>query len=288
MGLTNQDPGCCCSGACTTTICLANQCTGGVSTNVLVTILSGGTTISSGTTGLLGCVTLSIPSAGTYTVTTAATTRYASTSSSRALTCGGTTTITLFAKTGYGCLPCFLEPIPDTLIFTVDGVPYSISGIVTGGGTVNFTDTRSNAGMLTFGPFYSCSGAMTTNPCVSGGSLTTKFIVTFQTGGANPCSVNQIYAFTSTCTHDVAHVPCVFPTDYPFYSNDLTSGGGTFFQWNSGALCLGYCNSNCNQAISIGTGNPVPVNLTLTYSLAGSVCPTALLGPPLTNVVITE
>ena len=57
--------------------------------NVLVEVKSGSTVIASDTTGVSGCVTLDIGTAGTYTVTIT-TTGFVTRTQSRALTCGGT------------------------------------------------------------------------------------------------------------------------------------------------------------------------------------------------------
>jgi hypothetical protein len=88
---------CCCGGGCTTTICVRNGCvsSGGIVflPGVFVQISSGSTVISGGTTGSNGCVTLSIPSADTYTVHYQIPGGSLFNEGSEALTCGGTKTI---------------------------------------------------------------------------------------------------------------------------------------------------------------------------------------------------
>ncbi len=57
---------CCCGGGCTTTIC-ATFC--GVNlAGASITVKSGSTTIASGTTDSTGCLAVTIPAAGTYTI----------------------------------------------------------------------------------------------------------------------------------------------------------------------------------------------------------------------------
>lgn len=96
--------GCNCS--CSTTICVV-LCGVGAISGASVTILSGGMTIAGGTTGGGGCVTLSIPSAGTYTVQVVVGGTMVH-NASHSLTCGGTLTI----STAPGVACCGGCPIP--------------------------------------------------------------------------------------------------------------------------------------------------------------------------------
>ena len=96
MGLTRLQPGACCgcSASCTTTICVTG-CNATPLSGASVTIRSGGATVASGTTtSPAGCVTLTIPSAGSYTVVVSAT-GFTTDTSTQSLACGGTTTIAL-------------------------------------------------------------------------------------------------------------------------------------------------------------------------------------------------
>ena len=74
MGLTKQDPGCCCSSTCTAVVCVISPCTDfgtQFATGVLIQIFSGMTLIGSCTTvSNSNCCTFNIPSTGTYTIKT--------------------------------------------------------------------------------------------------------------------------------------------------------------------------------------------------------------------------
>jgi hypothetical protein len=160
MGLTMQDPGCCCGG-CTVTICVSSSAcvTGTPIPGALVTIKSGSTTVASGTTSSGGCVTLTIPSAGTYTVDVTAT-EWTNFSGSRALTCGGTANVSFTSvATGYFCCNAWPVPLPDTIFFTMCGVTWTLTynaTLLTWGSTTAFeTCTASNVtamGGNFFGP----------------------------------------------------------------------------------------------------------------------------------------
>lgn len=106
-GSTGTGCGCCGSPpppVCNTTICPID-CNGNPINGAAVAILSGGTTVASGTTSGDGCVTLNIGTAGTYTVDVSAS-GYNSFSSSETLSCAGTTTISMTLASGYTCSPC--------------------------------------------------------------------------------------------------------------------------------------------------------------------------------------
>lgn len=103
----------CCCGACTTTICVTGC--GGNLAGVTVTIKSGVTIIDSGTTTAGGCVTLTIPSAGSYTVVVSG--GFTNNTSTHTLSCGGSTTIGLGSPPA-GSICCGTCPVPLTLTLT--------------------------------------------------------------------------------------------------------------------------------------------------------------------------
>lgn len=120
-------------GGCTTTICA--QCFGLAEPGSTVTIKSGATVISSGTTGAGGCVALPIPTAGSYSVVLTVP-DIGTTTTTHTLSCGGTTTIDI-CHTG-GCPTCDF-PASGLTLTTYFGTPDT--------GTVCSTDT------LAFGVF---------------------------------------------------------------------------------------------------------------------------------------
>ena len=142
MAKANQ-PGCPCCGppACggspasitvTVTTCTIGR--GGVT----VTATLSGATTQTGVTNSSGVVTLSLPNAGTWTITaTAPSARYTSSTSTTTVTvvCGGTYSRSLgfSAKTGYHCVTGCWEPLPNTLYYSDTCVS---STAITG--TVNF------------------------------------------------------------------------------------------------------------------------------------------------------
>lgn len=120
---------CCCASSCTTTICAKSAACGSFTTNIVgatVQIKTGATVIASGTTtSPLGCVVLTIPAAGSYTVVVAAS-GYPTNTSTKTLSCGGTTTIS-FGLTDINSVCCkSLVPIPLTVFFTVCGTTISL------------------------------------------------------------------------------------------------------------------------------------------------------------------
>lgn len=94
--------GCVGGGTCNVTIC-ANGCAGLKVPGASVTVKTGGGVIvATGTTNGVGCVTLNVLSAGTYTVLITKT-GFANYTTSQAVTCGSTYTYTLTPADGYFC-----------------------------------------------------------------------------------------------------------------------------------------------------------------------------------------
>jgi Carboxypeptidase regulatory-like domain len=146
-GSTGKGCGCC---GCSTTICVHSASCGSFTTNIVgatVQIKTGSTVIASGTTtGPLGCVVLTIPAAGSYTVVVAAS-GYPTNTSTKTLSCGGTTTIT-FGITDVNSVCCkSLVPIPLTVFWTVCGVTITLtfdtSSSIWLGGTCGFPATTT-------------------------------------------------------------------------------------------------------------------------------------------------
>jgi hypothetical protein len=109
---------CCTSATCNTTICVTGC--GTVNPGATVQVKSGATVIASGTTDSAGCVTLNVGTAGTYTVVVSAA-RFNTNTASRALTCGGTVTISLTIASGFHCLSACCPGLPDT-VYVTDGL----------------------------------------------------------------------------------------------------------------------------------------------------------------------
>jgi hypothetical protein len=264
-------------GGCTTKICLSSGCGGGA-TNVLVTILNGSTRISSGATDSTGCVTLSIPSAGSYTVTTSGSARYANTSGTHALTCGGVTTISLSPASGYSCLACWQEPVPNTLFLHVAGTAYPVVNI-NSGGIITASVPISN--LLVPVATANCSLTVA-NPCTgpTTGNLSVPFI--FAAGG---CSVDQQWAACTDCNvAALSGSPCPTPqnsANFPNFNNVFIT---TVFnqQWERFPTCIGVCTVGDSSIVS-WTSRPVPVNITINF-------PVGVDGtnPPVATATLTE
>jgi hypothetical protein len=103
-----------CCESCNITICVAG-CGANIAGDT-VEIKSGATLIASGVTGSGGCVTLSIPASGSYTVVVIDPS-FGTITGTHTLTCGGTITISLGSSPadGYCCGTC---TIPNTLFVT--------------------------------------------------------------------------------------------------------------------------------------------------------------------------
>ncbi len=280
---------CCCSPTdCEVTICL-HGCGGAAAKNVTVTIKSGATVITSGVTGSNGCVTLTIPAAGVYTIVTSGQPRYGVFSGARTLSCNGNVSLSLSPASGYVCSPCFNEPIPTTLNYTADG----ISGSFAYSSTVGLCLTKNISGVMT--PFGGgdCSGTTTTNPCTIGTSDVCAQISLFfnsvpPTGGPPICGGQEAWNVSTDCDQTVA--PTINPTNYPYYlftacpTCPAISNGIFIPQWlEVGVACRGYAGHPNASLITYSSPQNVPVNITLTF-------PNALGGfvPLFSAITITE
>jgi hypothetical protein len=218
---------CCCG--CQVTICVVS-CSSGPISGALVEIRSGGSDVTSGTTGAGGCITLTIPSAGTYEVkvTSGGTVIY---DANQALTCGGTTTIAPGAGAVSFCFQdCALNPLSGATftVFTLAGAMIS-SGTTDGTGCVglavpaagNYKLTVAYGGnTLTVASVYiSCSGLTYENATVqalgcwnspvpgaqvvitpgAGLTLSTTTLTTDSTGTVSfPYPVSTYYSYSIT------------------------------------------------------------------------------------------
>jgi hypothetical protein len=227
---------CCCGGACSTTIC-AKNCSNGNINGALVTIESGATTIDSGTTDVSGCVTLTIPSAGSYTVvvTQGPTTLFSGT---KTLTCGGTVTFNCFTA------------LPNTIYFTFGGVTVALTRT---GGTwsSNCTTTVSSVGFATYtGPpgFERCTS------CGNTGNVPISFAVSCPDAGGNvqvamgyPMFNCQSATPQTCCLYDTVDIstPCTCGVNATGVSAEFDCSAGTvsisgsFPADGNGACCAG-------------------------------------------------
>lgn len=159
MSLTRMGVGGCCCG-CSVTVCV-HDCAGANLSGATVTILSGAMVVATGTTGSGGCVTLSIPSAGSYTVQ-AAIGGAVFYSTSASLACGGTVTLTQSnIAAGFGCCSGFSLPLPLTLMVSLCGQMWALTATVTGWyialwGFTNGTINTPGVAVLTECDIFAC------------------------------------------------------------------------------------------------------------------------------------
>jgi hypothetical protein len=269
-------------------VCVINTCNGGQpATGVVVQILSGSTVVATCTTDSSGCCTFSDLPPGTYTVNTTNTNpRYQTSTSSQTLGCGTRYTITLSPASGYFCSPCFNEPIPTTLIATVDGTPFSFTANLPS--SFYPSNTFANTINPTFGTL--CPPDPTADPCTTGGTAYGLISLDLLSG----CTVTEYWCQSTNCTQN-ASVECpAIPYDYIVGEGFFSEGSGPNVcadtpvsnfptaQMNEGT-CEGYCLAGAGAVASLGTGNPVPVSLTLTFtSNVGSP------SPPFPTMTLTE
>lgn len=250
---------CCCAG-CTTTICVQSAACGSFTTKIVgatVQIKSGATVVASGTTtSPLGCVILTIPAAGSYTVVVSATGYPSPNMSTHTLSCGGTTTIT-FGINDPNFICCQnLVPIPLTIFWTVCGhtitLTYDVASTFWIGSACVFPATTT----------ISTGGAPCTGTAQAVG--TTSIAILFQCSAFNP-GANTMTVLGSSCAGisalDIAHVAAIADcASAPLCpTNDAYTGSVTL------------------------TGTLVPLSLTGTnFSTAASGLPAACAGQTVT------
>lgn len=275
MALTKNSPGCCC-GECTTNICVTSPCadTDNLATNVTVTVKDGsGSTVFSGTTtSTVACFVATIPAAGSYTVATSGNARYADTTGTYTLGCGGTVTINLSPGDGFVCA-CFAnEPVSENLVITG---PLD-SATVPSNSTTNFT-LAASVPVLTPSPFTSCNTGTLTDPCATGtGTLDIPFTFT------RVCNdVQQGWVIATDCT-----VSITFGGGgggLHLYGGPSVAPGGTTQQWGTVVNCFGYQALADSVTSLFPVPQSVPINFTVSF-LAG-IGGTA---PPIASITITE
>jgi hypothetical protein len=188
----------CCGGSCSTTICVV-ACGIGIPGST-VSVLSGGSTVATGTTGSTGCVSLTIPAAGAQSVTVTIP-GFPANTSSQTLTCGGTTTINLGSPpTGGVCCgattssPCNCAPYPETIFITDDCGTTALTstggaewvGCTSCGASGGATNTTTEGGgqlcaeaggQVSIRYTVGCSPSSSSGDCESGTSATTWSVV---------------------------------------------------------------------------------------------------------------
>lgn len=222
---------CCCSATCNVTICV-NGCGGLAVVGASVTIKSGSTVIATGTTaGALGCVTLAIPSAGSYTIVIVAT-GFPTNTSTHSLTCGGSIGISLTtAGAGYHCCSNCALPLSDTIYFTYAGNIYTLTWDVASSAWLSGVNIPSTNVCDASG---NCSGG-TTAGCritVSCPDATGVYTVTFAWGGdtcpsgvfdhcclssspygsASLCNLGTTYSASGSCSGGSVSFSGTFPS----------------------------------------------------------------------------
>ena len=94
------------------------------------------------------------------------------------------------------------------------------------------------------------------------------------------CTMQEIWIATTDCTVNTGCIGAPVPTNYAPFG----SGSGFVPQWTFGLDCLGYCATPDNQTVALPVGPlPVPVNVTLAFSVGG-----AGNNAPITSVILTE
>ncbi len=174
----------CCG--CTTKICVT-----GCGANIVgdtVQIKSGVTVIASGTTGMSGCVTLAIPSAGSYTVVVIDPT-FGTNTSTHTLSCGGMITIALTTPSlGCCCNGC---PLPSAGMMLTD---------------LNGTWNLSNVSSCIWSVCYQLSGVTVMNVafvaghCVCTGTVTGDLWISYGVicnTGSNTITVLRAWPFVN-------------------------------------------------------------------------------------------
>jgi hypothetical protein len=215
-------PGPCCGG------CSVQICVTGCGANIkgdTVEIKSGATVISSGVTGAGGCVALSIPSSGSYTVVVIDPS-FGTITGTHTLTCGGTLVVPLGSSPSAGCC-CFGCPLPQNGMMLVDAqgtwpvawqgsctwsVCYQLSGVTVMG--INFV-----------GGHCVCTGTTT-------GDLWIQYGVICNTG-TGTITVNRAWPIAFISGSGVC------PT--PVYAAQDTSGDNNF------STCPGWTSSPCTS-----------------------------------------
>ncbi len=192
---------CCCSSTCRTTICLS-ACSAVSVVGATVQIRSGGSVIASGTT-TAGCVTLSIPSAGTYDVRYQIPGESLVDAGNKSLTCGGTTTITVSSHPSHICCGNCLVPSTLTLTDALSTCTLTFNGISGGWGGLY---TLSTTCLL----ITNIGGGVCT--CAIGtGTIRVTYLLKCNTSTSTP-AFNIGVGFEAACPSAIGGLPCITGT----------------------------------------------------------------------------
>jgi hypothetical protein len=261
-----HDPGGCGCGGCSTTICVA-ACGGGAAVvGATVTIKSGGVTVSSGTTGAGGCVALAIPAAGTFEVVISGT-GLVTYDGTRALSCGGTATIKVYA-TGSASVCWTVDGCCGN---AVGGATISIGGVslttdATGVACWGVTDAGTYPYTISAGSRFAVhSGSVTLTSCQAMANIT----VTLTPAAGYVCGVR---------TDDAGDV-----TPYPIPTTLTLSDsiyGGCTLTW-TGASWVGTSTVSFSGCLSPGGTISCPSSsFVMKYELSGCIGPQAAGSAP--------
>jgi hypothetical protein len=281
--------GCGCNTSCSTTICALSPCipssgTAPPATAVTVTVSnSSGFSVSGTTPGgdnPLGCVVLTIPATGVYTVATSGNARYNPTSGTFSLGCADQVTIPLTAADGFVCSCLANEPISANLLITGG------TGTATVPSTLGSFTLPATVPIVTTDNFGTCNGTIDSDPCSTGsGSLDVQF--TF--GATTVCNdVQQQWCAATDCTENIIDGPAN-PID--FYFNTAVGGScanASIEQWGDANDCLGYTAQTGLSDATFPVPQTVPLSITLTFPPTGSPLGTAASNPPISTITITE
>jgi hypothetical protein len=269
---------------CTVTICTdSSACSNGIftpATGVSVAVTNSSGFSAQGTTpsgsGSSGCITLAIPASGEFTIATSSS-RYADTSVTTKLSCGGRIAIALDQATGTICSCLASEPIPAMLIAKGGDGSTTID-------PTNLTFTLpASVDVLVPDNGGTCNGSIEANPCTTGSDLTVQF-----TPGQDPnacLSIVESWTRSSDCNQSEG-AP-LLPDALSLYLN--APQGGFTEQWLSGppsdvdSVCMGFVSQD-----DLSTGNstagpfPVPLNITINFPAGG------FSSPPISSITITE
>jgi hypothetical protein len=286
MALTRNSPGCCgCNTSCSTTICVLSPCgpdgATAPSTGVTVTVSnSSGFSVSGVTPGgpnPLGCVTLTIPGTGKFTVATSGNARYNPTSGTFTLGCSDQLTINLEVAENFNCACFSNEPVSLNLLVTGG----TGSATIPSSGTTNFTLTASVEAM-TPPNFTSCNGETLTNTCTTGNAtITVPFTFT------RTCNdIQQGWVATTDCTINFSSGDGD-DTEFNFYGADGVGGGGAEV-WGTALSCMGFNSDGASDDPIFPVPQTVPIMFTVNFPPTGSTAGTAANNPPISSILITE
>jgi hypothetical protein len=266
-------------GGCTTTICLRSGCDNATMISGATVAITGG---GSATTGSNGCVTLSIPAAGTYTVTYTIPNE-TPVPGSHALTCGGTLTITTsFNPPGSTC--CGGCPVPLVLTLTDPNTTIALTwGSTAGFPPFGFASCAAPPSRQAWGGSYqltvagvidlSCHSGVCTSIKSSSQEITIYYVLccTTATGSAPKFVIFRYWSYVLT-GGSCYYFPTNLPTGCTFtacVANTVSGPSGTLTPSTCSPFFL-TTNLSLNAAVisgcTVGPGSVDPAAGTLTVS----------------------